>query len=201
LALSENQQTGRVRVEANGYDPYDRNISLSANILTIEDIRLIKPLTSTPIILPSLTPSLLPTDTSTIPKSTETFTPEPSSQNLDLAIVDFAFCEVEDIDPATQNSEVKVCTVARTTFLQGTTKINISWKYKGNYVGTYSRLWYTNGELSALPSRSGREWKADGDADSTSLTYQAGLLPGEYSVEFRLDSNSQLIFKASFFVQ
>lgn len=40
LSLTDSQRNGRVRVDAEGYEAYSRNISLSANVLTIEDIRL-----------------------------------------------------------------------------------------------------------------------------------------------------------------
>ena len=40
LNLTNDQRNGHVRVDADGYETYSRNISLSADVLTIEDIRL-----------------------------------------------------------------------------------------------------------------------------------------------------------------
>lgn len=198
LTLSENQRSGRVRVEAPGYDPYDRNISLSTNLLTLGDLRLSKLPTPIPTMQPSETPTLLPSATltvaATLPPSTETFTPLPP-QGLGLSIDGFAFCEKQELDAA------EICTVSKTFFPKGITEVHMSWIYRGSFSGTYSRVWYTDGIPSPNPTNSGNPWGGDGVSDETLLHVKNGFLPGEYRVEFRLDSNNQVIFEASFIVQ
>lgn len=41
LTLADNQRNGHVRIDANGYETYSRNIYLSTDVLAIEDIRLV----------------------------------------------------------------------------------------------------------------------------------------------------------------
>jgi hypothetical protein len=48
LVLSSESVTGRIRVDAEGYDNYDRNITLSSNRTQLEDIRLIPALATSP---------------------------------------------------------------------------------------------------------------------------------------------------------
>jgi len=64
--------SGRVKVEADNYEKYDRNITLHTDIATIEDIRLVP-------LVPPLTPS--PTNAST-PIPTVTLTPSPTSRPI-----------------------------------------------------------------------------------------------------------------------
>jgi len=71
VAHSDNQLSGRIRVDVNGYEIYNRNISLSADILNLEDIRL-SPILSIVTITAEPTNIIVPTET-TSPTSTPSF--------------------------------------------------------------------------------------------------------------------------------
>jgi hypothetical protein len=79
INVASDKITGRVGVEADNYEKYNRNITLYTGLATIDDIRLI-PLVPTP----TFTPTPIPTNTFTpaptntsAPTPTPTFTPSP----------------------------------------------------------------------------------------------------------------------------
>ncbi len=69
--------SGRVRVDANNYEKYDRNITLYTNLMTIEDIRLV-PVPTLALTQPPMHTNVPSTPTAT---PTEVLQPMPTSTN------------------------------------------------------------------------------------------------------------------------
>lgn len=91
ITSTDPKLVGRVRVEATGYESYDRSIEVSVRDAKIDDI-ILKPLTPTPtpIFVPTATPTLPPTPVPTvtpIPTATPTATPTPPPPSDETAVL------------------------------------------------------------------------------------------------------------------
>ncbi|NWG06120.1 MAG: hypothetical protein HXY35_05450 [Chloroflexi bacterium] len=118
------------------------------------------------------------------------------SLSADLSIENIAFCESQFFDDTHD-----VCSVSQEVIPQGTSIIYVSWTYKGNYSGEYTRRWYGNGVYLDNLTRPDQKWGADGETDYTYVSYQKGLVAGDYKLEFRLNADNGVIASAGFTVR
>ena len=119
-----------------------------------------------------------------------------SSPSTSLAIENIAFCESQFFD-----NTRKMCSTSQEVIPEGTSIIYVSWTYRGNYLGEYTRRWYNNGVYLDNLTRSDRKWGSNGETDYTYVSYQKGLVAGDYKLEFRLNADNGLIISASFTVR
>ena len=119
-----------------------------------------------------------------------------SAQSANLSIENIAFCESQYFDKTRS-----VCSFSQEVIPQGTSIIYVSWTYKGAYSGEYTRRWYNNGVYLDNLTRSDRKWGSDGETDYTYVSYQKGLVAGNYQLEFRLNADNSIIISAGFTVQ
>lgn len=150
--------------------------------------------TSTPVLPNTATNTATPLQSIITP--TLTIIVVQPTQSESLVIEELTFCEPQFFD-ASKNS----CIASQQVFLQGKTKIYVSWKYKGILLGNYSRRWYWNGTVIESLTRIGISWGLDGQSDFTFVSSSKGIEKGEYTLEFHLESNDQLIYKGTFYVQ
>ena len=119
-----------------------------------------------------------------------------SSTSPSLAIENIAFCESQYFDE-THN----ICSFSQKVVPQGTSVIYVSWTYKGSYSGEYTRRWYNNGVYLENLTRQDQKWGLDGETDYTFVSYQKGLVAGDYKLEFRLNADNGVIGIAGFTVR
>jgi hypothetical protein len=122
-------------------------------------------------------------------------TPTPSLAD-GLDIENLAFCESQFFDRI-----LETCTVSQNSFPKGIGQIYASWTYRGNYSGEYTRRWYSNDVYLDHLTRPDQRWGLDGQTDYTFISYERGFEIGEYKLEFRLNADNGLIFKAGFTVR